>query len=367
MSRRSLLLITVGVCISIGTSSQAGTAGHDRRGFAGRAGSYLGVAVTLPAPEAGAINRQTAQEESTTHPDCYRRIPRARKDRPDTRKGWLLHVVYLVPSDFPDEKLDARGILDCSARAQNDWFREASGGLQWRFDTFKGVVQEGRRKVRTELIDVTFVSSARPGAQLDSAFEVQAELETLGFGIATKRYLSFVASEAGPCGDAVYPINPTQSVEWQDGQYAQVYLFADEACGTRDFGPPGKAGFADMIAQQEVIHNDALVSPGAPHGCLLGVPPGAAHVCTGPLALTEGDLNLDPERIDVMYPFVSVPLSEKVLDQGNDDYFKHLFPNYFDLEDSPYLEEANASKAASVHPKYASYEALALLFSSMMQ
>jgi hypothetical protein len=37
-----------------------------------------------------------------------------------------------------------------------------------------------------------------------------------------------------------------------------------------------------------------------------------------------------------MYPYVTVPLSEKVLDRGNDDYFDHDLP-LADLIDSPYL------------------------------
>jgi hypothetical protein len=75
----------------------------------------------------------------------------------------------------------------------------------------------------------------------------------------------------------------------------------------------------------------------------LGSPPAIAHVCTGVLGLTEGDLNLDPERTDIMFPFVSVPLAERVLDIGNDDYFRHSIPHLFDLANSPYLEEVGSS------------------------
>lgn len=231
----------------------------------------VGVAVTLPAPGAQAhLVAATEGSSATEHPDCIKRVPRATKDRPDLQEGSQLHIIYLVPSDFPDEKLDKKGVLDCSARAQNDWFIEASGGYRWRFDTFEARVGRGSRTFKSELVDVTFVRSARPGTELDSAFEVQSELSLQGFAESDKRYLSFVATESGACGDAVYPFLPPPSVQPQDGKYAQVYLFAAPACRSQNFGPPGDAGFAEMIAQQEVIHNDGLVSPGAPHGCCSG-------------------------------------------------------------------------------------------------
>ena len=37
-----------------------------------------------------------------------------------------------------------------------------------------------------------------------------------------------------------------------------------------------------------------------------------------------------------MYPFAGVPLSEKTLDLGNDDYFRHDLP-LADFVDTPFL------------------------------
>lgn len=224
-------------------------------------------------------------------------------------------------------------------KAQNQWFEDASGGLRWNLDTFKHRVRsaDGTVSVR-ESVDVTFVRSSLPGSELASAFDVAADLERMGFNDPNKRYLSYVASEAAACGDALFPISaPTQAAP--DGKYAQVYLLSAPECGARQFGSPGKASFSEAIAQQELIHNDGIVAPGAPHGCAAGMPPGMGHVCTGPLVFTEGVQNLDPERVDALYPFISVPLSEKVLDLGNDDYFKHPLP-IADFEQSPYLVKA---------------------------
>jgi hypothetical protein len=298
----------------------------------------LGVARVLAAPSATAP--KNAKLKAPKAAGCSTSIPRSSKDRPDLDDGPLVHVIYLIPSDFPDEKLDVNGVLDCSVKAQQNWFVEASGGLRWRFDTFKAKVKDQKtgKTVTREIADVTFVKSARPGGSLATAFDVAEDLEQAGFADSDKRYLSYVASESGACGDAVFPLASPLSGPVPDGKYAQVYLFADKACRSHEFGPPGDAGFAEMIAQQEIIHNDAIVSGGAPHGCAMGTPPGMGHICTGPLVLTEGGENLDPERIDVMYPYVSVPLSEKVLDPGNDDYFNTLLPNLSDLADSPYVE-----------------------------
>lgn len=335
MSRRRIVWSLAAMCVWAMFAVPHVSAQPTSTGDAERS-HRLSIAYTYPPPPGvGTVPAAQSQKKGRGLTGCHESIDRSFNDRPDIKDGRLVHVVYLIASDFDDEKLDVKGTLDCSVRAQNDWFIKASGGLRWRFDTFMGTVAKGNRRIKTELVDVTFVQSARPGSELDSAVDVQAELTILGFADTEKRYLSFVASEGGgACGDAIYPISAPP--QWSDGQFAQVYLFADAQCKSHDFGPPGQAGFADMIAQQEIIHNDGLVSPGVPHGCLMGTPPGAAHVCTGPLAMTE----LDPERADVMFPFVSVPLSEKILDIGNDDYFKHAAPTYLDLEDSPYLEQA---------------------------
>ncbi|MDQ3982974.1 MAG: hypothetical protein M3271_09890, partial [Actinomycetota bacterium] len=269
---------------------------------------------------------------------CLDRVPRAEKDRRDRRKGRLVHVVYLLASDAPDESLDTNGTLDCSMRAQNRWMREQSG-MQWRLDTFKTRVSSpggGSRVV--EAVDVTFIRTKIPREELSDASIVTRELELRGFKKERKRYLSFVAGgdDSGVCGDAWYPFlnNDPNS----DGKYAQVYMFAVKECGGHDFGVPGKPSFAETIAQQEIMHNDGMVPIGAPHGCgPISLP---AHVCTpGLWASAVVGQDLDPERFDVMFPFVGLPLSEKKLDIGRDDYFAHPFP-LRDLDESPYLEKA---------------------------
>ena len=274
--------------------------------------------------------RAVATSEATPQADCMT-LPRATSDRPDFDSGRQVHVIYLVPSDAADDQLDTDGTLECSLRAQQEWIAQQSDGLEWRLDTFLLETQVGGETRTVAAPDITFVASPQPAKNLEGAGPVTDELEARGFDDPDKRYLTYVASGSGGgrCGDAWYPL--PFSEPWS-GQYSQVYLDAAEGCGSRQFGVPGAPSYSETIAQQELIHNDGMTPPGAPHGCLLGFPPGMAHVCTVAIPIPE----LDPERFDVMYPFAGVPLVEKKLDIGDDDYFRHPWP-YRDLANTPFL------------------------------
>ena len=261
-------------------------------------------------------------------------VPRSEVDRPDTVAGPSIHVVYLVAADSPDQLLDIDGTLNCTIQAQNEWMLEQSG-LRWNFDTFSYAHTKNGRKKVTEAIDVTFVRSGLPAAELGGASQVRDELVRLGFAQPGKRYLTYVMAKYTTfCGDAIYPISGYSDDDRPDGIYAQVYLSAANACNAQWFGRPGNASWSDAIAQQELLHAEGLAAIGAPRSCPMVLP--FAHICTAALFYTEESFDLDPERVDLMYPYVSLPLSEKVLDRGNDDYFDHRLP-IRDLIDSPYL------------------------------
>lgn len=258
-------------------------------------------------------------------------LPRSTEDRPDIVSGPSIHVVYLIAADSPDQLLDSSGTLSCTIRAQNRWMEEQSGS-RWNFDVFR--VPAGRRRPATTAIDVTFARSTRPAAELGGATQVRDELIKLGFAQPGKRYLSYVMGQYTTfCGDAIYPVS-TRPDEQVDGIYAQVYLSSTNSCNAHWFGTPGNPSWSDAIAQQELLHTEGLAAMGAPHSCPMILP--FAHICTGALFYTEESLELDPERIDLMYPYVTLPLGEKVLDRGHDDYFDHGLP-LADLAESPYL------------------------------
>ena len=266
------------------------------------------------------------------------RIPRSSADRPDERSGRLLHFVYLVPAGAPDDQFDEKGILEDSARSMNAWMRQQTP-KQWRLDTFTfewddpETIEED--PISINAVDFTFIRSTKSDDQLDSVSEVEAELIALGFNQSNKRYLSYVAANAGGvCGDAWWTLSPQAGAF--DGKYSDVYLYSSSGCRARDFAPNAtQPFFTETIAMQEMIHNDGAVPMSAPHNCLVSLL-AYGHVCTGPLNVTP---NLDPESTDVMFPYVGLPLNQKFLDQDRLDYYGHPFPTR-DLEQGLYLENA---------------------------
>jgi hypothetical protein len=305
-------------------------------GVAGASRADEAVIRTLPPPKSERSEHHEGTTQLRTPRGCLD-LPRSTVDRPDHVAAPSVHVVYLVAADSPDQLLDATGTLNCTIRAQNDWMQEQSGS-RWNFDTFLYEhIKNGRRKV-VEALDATFVRSALPASELGGASIVRDELMRLGFSQPGKRYLTYVMGKYTTfCGDAIYPVS-AHADERPDGIYAQVYLSSTNACNAQWFGRPGEASWSDAIAQQELLHTEGLTPIGAPHSCPMVLPFG--HICTAALFHAGGSLELDPERADVMYPYVTLPLSEKVLDRGNDDYFDHDLP-LADLVDSPYLIPAD--------------------------
>lgn len=294
------------------------------------------VAYSLPLPAAATDLAPTALSPASDQTRPCPRTPRSTIDRPDLVEGPAIHVIYLLAADAPDEHLDVNGVLSCSMHAQNAWL-EGQVGLRWRLDTFEHqVTTRAGRTRRVPRLDVTFVRSHKPAVEIDGAFAVRDELATRGFADPDKRYLTFVMTRyMRQCGDAIYPISVHASQQ-RDGKYAQVYLSSSEACHADKFGSGSQPSWAEAIAQQELLHTEGLAPIGAPHSCPMVLP--FAHVCTGALHYTESNYALDPERKDVLYPYLSAALSEKVIDIGRDDYYGHNLP-IGDLEDSVYLTD----------------------------
>ncbi|HVF18767.1 MAG TPA: hypothetical protein VNA14_00805 [Mycobacteriales bacterium] len=270
-----------------------------------------------------------APAEGSTAPGSNARryaydIPRSLVDRPDGDvDGRLVHVIYYLPADKPDEGLDTSGVIDVSIAAQQKWIAAQTGGRTWRFDTFGFDTRQGRRTA----YDVTFFRSTKTTAEVSRVEGIDAELIAAGLVQDGKRYLIYAATDTGNiCGEAYYPISTNSD---HDGQFAAVYLDSVSGCAARDFATSvDSAGMVETIAQQEIMHNDGVVPITAGHQCL----PGFFHVCTAGLA----EIGVDPQRFDILFPYVGVPLREKVLDIGRDDYFEA--PTALrDLANSPFL------------------------------
>jgi hypothetical protein len=254
---------------------------------------------------------------------------RATADRPDIVEGSKLHVIYFVPADAQDNQLDTNGVLEDSVASMN-LFLEADIGRGLRFDTFL----DGK----TPRLDASFVRGERTASEYsqdphpDGAFgAVTEELEHRGWTAsgAVKRYLVYYegpAESANICGTAY--LNITGGF----AQWSVVWLGSAPGCQARDFGTPETGGgMSEAIALHENFHNEGMVPLEALHQCWAF----QFHLCTAAAgAAVEA---VDPENIDLLFPFVTVPLRDKVVDRGRDDYYDHPFLHR-DMADSPFWD-----------------------------
>jgi hypothetical protein len=259
---------------------------------------------------------------------------RVTTDRPDTTSLAKLHLMYVIPADGVDEQLDLNGVIEDSVASMNAWNAANADGHRWRIDTFN--------YKNTPLPDITFVrgfkTAAEYAASADGAFTALTdELESRGWidDPGQKRYLVYYAGPAedsGICGTAYYSLNTLSQVY---AQWSVIFLDAAAGCGSRDFGTPAAGpGMSEAVALQEMIHNEGIVHSFSPHQCWAF----RGHICTALAgAATSVVDDLDPESVDVMFPFVTFPLRDKVVDPGHDDYYRHPLP-YYDLEATPFFQ-----------------------------
>lgn len=252
---------------------------------------------------------------------------RATADRPDVASGAQAHAIYFVPSDGVDQTLDTNGTIEDAVQSMNVWL-EGQTGRHIRLDTYTDR--------RTQRLDVSFVrgllTAAEYAATGDAFTTVTDELEARGWTAdpSQKRYYVYYegpAEDPNICGTAFVNTLGTSFAQW-----SVVWLGASPGCGARDFGTPETgAGMSESILLHESTHNEGLVRPESIHHCWAF----PFHLCSaGAGAVLE---TLDPEAVDLMFPFVTYPLRDKRLDPGNDDYYNHPFPTR-DLYDSPYWE-----------------------------
>jgi hypothetical protein len=267
--------------------------------------STIAALVVARASSSGA-----AAARSPSGPDL--KIPRATSDRPDAVSGPQTHVIYFVPIDRRDQRLDTNGTIARSVASMVAWFKQQAGRKP-RMDLRRGGA-----------LDVTFVRGGQVARAYTSLEAIRDEVAVRGFAAAGKRYLVYAAVPTGDtCGEAEWP-----------GRYTAVFLDSSPGCRARDFGSGTVAGSGgtEVIAAQEWLHNEGIVSPVAVHECLIA--PG--HVCTTPLALLSPQS--DPEQRDVMFPFVTgLRLSQKVIDTDHLDYFRQPLPTP-NLANSAYMQ-----------------------------
>lgn len=228
------------------------------------------------------------------------------------------HLIYFIPSDGIDDALDVDGTIAASARALRTWFAEQMQ-LVPRMD----------RIGTSEVYDITFVRGRSPGSSYVDLRTLTTELAGRGFDDPAKRYLVYAALDRGStCGESTFggPVLPGPT-------YAAVYLDSPD-CNARSLGNLARG---DALAAHEWLHAEGITPPTALHHCATS----PHHVCTGAMHLLPAMLGIiDPERSDIMYPYVDARLSAKVLDRDRDDYLDHGIPGGQDLRTSIFLEAA---------------------------
>jgi len=146
---------------------------------------------------------------------------------------------------------------------------------------------------------------------------------------AVKRYLVYYegpAESANICGTAY--LNITGGF----AQWSVVWLGSAPGCRARDFGTPETGGgMSEAIALHENFHNEGMVPLEALHQCWAL----QFHLCTAAAGAAVDAV--DPENIDLLFPFVTFPLRDKVVDRGRDDYYDHPFLHR-DMADSPFWD-----------------------------
>jgi hypothetical protein len=233
--------------------------------------------------------------------------PRMLTDRPDSVSGPQVKVVYAVPSDGVDDRLDVSGRIGASIAAGQDWLATQSGGRRFRVDLVGGQP--------VGVPDIAFVRLPRTAAayqaNLPSAREaIEHDLQVAGFNRADKRYLVFYAGRDGEpeCGNSLA------------GGISVIYL---PSCGPGPTGDPGRVGYTELVWVHEVFHSLGAVAGCAPNAF-------EGHVSDDPSDLM---FRLDPAK---SYPGGS-GWRPALLDVGSDDYWGAGAAACLDVSRSPYV------------------------------
>jgi hypothetical protein len=235
-------------------------------------------------------------------------LPRSAVDRLDEVRGPQIHVVYAVPADGADRRLDETGALEGSVGSFQGWLAAETGGANLRLDTYQGSLD-----VSFLRLAATDAAVAARGAFVREA--VEQELRTAGFTRGERIYAVYYdGSSTFACGGSFWP--PQLS-----GNAVVMYLRGrppGAMCELNGFAaasaPPTYWEYAML---HDLLHGLGLVAACAPHHHLAG------HVAdfANDLMWAGNQPWLFPARLDI----------------GRDDYYGHGRSDCADLARSPYL------------------------------
>jgi len=279
-------------------------------------GSVRDTALDAPPPvlDAPPDTAPPALDAAPATPDAEV-AGRALVDRADDDAGApQVHVLYVIPSDGDDRRLDVDGTLARSVSAWNGWLATRTGGVRLRLDTAGGA------------LDVTFARLPSTAAALaaEGAYirdRIERELAVAGH-IKPDKLAAVYYDGATPysCGGGPWP--PTLI-----GKVAALYLRGAPAgatpCGDNPISPDGTAaGYLELAMLHEVFH--AL---------------GGAPACA-PSQTLSGHVSDSPT--DLMYAGTE-PWQPAAVDVGHDDYWGHGRGDCLDLSHSALLVPTPAS------------------------
>jgi hypothetical protein len=235
-------------------------------------------------------------------------LPRSTVDRLDEVRGPQVHVVYAVPADGADRRLDETGALEGSVGSFQGWLAGETGGANLRLDTYQGSLD-----VSFFRLTATDATVASRGAFVREA--VQEELQAAGFNRPDRIYAVYYdGSSTYACGGAFWPpqLNGNAIVMYLRGRPPGA------VCETNPFAaatsPPGYWEYAML---HDILHGLGMVPTCAPHHHLAG------HV--------------SDFANDLMWAGSAPWQFPARLDIGRDDYYGHGRSDCADLARSPYL------------------------------
>lgn len=242
-----------------------------------------------------------------------------------TTTGNQLHLVYAVPSDGVDRRLDTTGVLRAVVEGWQRWLHRQTPGrvLRWSEAGGRIVVSFARLpRTRAQYLDPV-PSQQRYHETLEA---LGTDLRALGFDRPDRNYLVYCECRGvSTLGREVRGTGDINGIVFGDGRptlgssgrFASVFL---EDASDAELADTGISNYWSKLGLHELLHVLDAVQPQAPD-------------------YWDGDFaHVDRPFEDIMYQLVA-PESRLVLDGGRNDYYGHA-GTWLDVADQPFLRAA---------------------------
>lgn len=258
-------------------------------------------------------------------------VTRSSVDRADESQLLQVRLMYVLPSDLPDESLDVNGRICTSAKAFSGWLGTQLGGRTLRLDTSGGELDIGfvrLTKTNAEMRGSGNANDVNTGVAYVRE-RIERELIAMNQVKPDKLYAVFYGGESTyACGGAAYPPALVGSV-------IAMYLkstIGGVACEARPWGQSmSTLGYFDWAMLHDLMHGLGIVPNAAPNQHAFG------HAFDSRAPNPEIDLMYSP-RVGMSDPSWGIDApGGLVLDLNHDDYFAHD-GGQVDLRRSAFLE-----------------------------